>query len=693
MDDLSLIKKYYGENMSHLCRELFPTILETNGLLFNIINSKFNPSKFLYEDIIEQNKISEFKNYIYSLIDKEKNNKKEEINKTPFELLDEAGYTLYECKSENDIQKFKKYYINNEELCTFRTNRLETCYVFFAVKKNVDEIKRENFKNPKRQDEYGTSVISIQFSRGNKNTLSIKNRYNHIVSNPDATFSNNLDNIISGLTESFKKYYGFNITNDDTTLFELENYVIADDDKYYKYNYEINNIYYCPDNTIIDGYHRILGKYRDNKERYIILDYFILDLKEKKLIKVDMWFSDAFYYSLGYIDRISTEKSNDKKIINIISNVNRYEEHNNHIKIVLDKYNRIIEYYNEKIELIGNYFLRYNLSLEKIEMPNVCEIGDSFLYSNENITEIKLSNIIHIGNNFLYHNKKLEQIILPNVRKINEKFLFNNIILNKIEMPNLLEVGYDFLHNNEILSSISLPKLEVAHSRFLVYNKIINEINLPNLKNAGINFMLHNEGLTHINFPKLEKIDNFFLYNNKKISKVVLPSVQIIGDGFLNFNTELLHIDLQNVKKIGRFFCYDNKKIRKIKLPNLEIVGDCFLASNKFISCISLPKVRIIGSCFFAKNDLILRSIDMPLVEAIEFDCLYTNNSISSLNMPNLRSIGRGFLYNNIILTEFNAPQLDTDCVEYDLQSKNMQELINKNIENNICKRLIKKTF
>ena len=103
MDDLSLIKKYYGENMSHLCRELFPTILENKGLLFNIINSKFNPSKFLYEDIIEQNKVSEFKNYIYSLIEKEKDNKEEEINKTPFELLDEAGYELFECKCESDI--------------------------------------------------------------------------------------------------------------------------------------------------------------------------------------------------------------------------------------------------------------------------------------------------------------------------------------------------------------------------------------------------------------------------------------------------------------------------------------------------------------------------------------------------------------------------------------------------------------
>lgn len=82
---------------------------------------------------------------------------------------------------------------------------------FFAVKKNADEIKRENFTNPQRQDEYGTSVISIQFSKGTINDLSIKNRYNHSVNNPDATFSNNLENIKPGLTNSFEQHYGLNI--------------------------------------------------------------------------------------------------------------------------------------------------------------------------------------------------------------------------------------------------------------------------------------------------------------------------------------------------------------------------------------------------------------------------------------------------------------------------------------------------
>ena len=203
IDDLKIIKKYYGEKMSHLCRELFPTILETPGKLSEIILNTFEPSRLLYEDLMRFNLKLHFQNLIYGLYGVEDTD--EPVTKTPEELLDEAGYILYECHSEKDIQSFKKYYAPGEALCTFHGGRLERCHVFFAVKKNVDQIKREDFKCPHRQDEYGTSVISIQFSRGSTNTISIKNRYNHRVENPDATFSNNLDNIILGLSDSFEE--------------------------------------------------------------------------------------------------------------------------------------------------------------------------------------------------------------------------------------------------------------------------------------------------------------------------------------------------------------------------------------------------------------------------------------------------------------------------------------------------------
>ena len=110
--DLKIIKKKYGENMAKLCREFFPTLLETEGLLSTLMLNNFEPNHSLYNDLISQKQEDKFKNYIYSLVDVENNNKIIS-HKTPKELLSEAGYDLYECESEDEIQQFKKYCIKN----------------------------------------------------------------------------------------------------------------------------------------------------------------------------------------------------------------------------------------------------------------------------------------------------------------------------------------------------------------------------------------------------------------------------------------------------------------------------------------------------------------------------------------------------------------------------------------------------
>ena len=43
--DLKFIKKHYGENFAKMCREYFPTILEQQGLLTEIIFFLFPPSR------------------------------------------------------------------------------------------------------------------------------------------------------------------------------------------------------------------------------------------------------------------------------------------------------------------------------------------------------------------------------------------------------------------------------------------------------------------------------------------------------------------------------------------------------------------------------------------------------------------------------------------------------------------------
>ncbi len=129
--DLKIIKKKYGEEMAHFCRDAFSTILEQEGVLTNLLLKWFEPSKFLYKDLQKEDLEMAFKDFIYKQFDKRSEEQTNSNIKTPQELLSEAGYNLYECKSEEEIQSFKKYYAPREELCTFRGGRLKN--VMFSL--------------------------------------------------------------------------------------------------------------------------------------------------------------------------------------------------------------------------------------------------------------------------------------------------------------------------------------------------------------------------------------------------------------------------------------------------------------------------------------------------------------------------------------------------------------------------------
>ncbi len=580
--ELKKIKKLFGEDMMHFCRDNFALILETPDLLLNTLTSNFNPTHELYKDLEEYGLVLEFKEYIFTKIDKKKE-KEIETKETPEELMAQAGYNLYECLTEEDIQKFRKYYAKNEELCTFWTHRLNEARVFFAVKKNVEEIKRKDFSNPKRQDEYGTSVISIQFTKDGTNTLSIKNRYNHTVSNPDATFSNDLDNIISGLTKSFEVYYGLKqkFKNND---FEIPGYVQANDGKYYKYNYEIDNVYYCPDNIIIDNFN--VQKYA--KEEYLILDYFILDLERKEITphyKVrDL---DCFPKTIGKICKIEIRKENEEKKVLITPIKGEV------IEIGLDKLNRIVSYKNNNVKIISKCFLYINTCLRQIEINNVEEICSYFLYNNRILEEISLPKIKEIDNNFLCYNQKLKLLNVPNLRKIGAAFLENNTNLKEINLPNLTSVLDDFLTGNKQIKKLSLPKLESVGHCFLLENNNLEKIEAPNLKTVGDGFLGNNKKLEKMDLPKLETAGHHFLQMAENLKILNLPNLKEIGRFFLEGNKELQVLDLPNLKQVAFGFLEKNNKLTEVHLASLEEIAYNFLYNCKSsLKVFIAPKLR-----------------------------------------------------------------------------------------------------
>ena len=585
-EDLKIIKKKYGENMMHLCRDLFSTLMDIKpGLLSHILLSKFNPSKHLYYDITENLLENLFRSYIYSFIDKSIFKKEIVVNKTINELMRESGYTLYECKSEEDIQAFKKYYYEGEELCTFKGNRLNKCYVFFAIKDNADKLNREDFTNPRREDEYGTSVISIQFTKDDSNVLSIKNRYNHSVKNPDATFSNDLDAITPGLTKAFEKEYNL-IQKFKQVRFEIPGYVMANDGRHYKYNYEINNVYYCPNNIVIDNF----TVYKLD-ERYFLLDYFLIDFKEKKVKLYDEYIKDSFVEQFNNITNIEIYKNDNTKKIKIKINEKS-------IDLILDDKNRLIAVSDFNIKTIGDNYLTYNESLKYINMPNLEEIGHGFLYSNEDLEEASMINLKTIKSNFLNSNLRLKELSLPFLKVIEDSFLPSNKILKKIAIPNVVSIGNSFMYHNSNIEYLSLP----------------------NAVSIGNNFLRENNSLQYLFMPKVKVIGNSFLYNNEKLTMLNLDELEKVQDFFMALS-KIKEVSLKKLKYVGNFFMFSNNEIKSINLENLEVVGNGFLNSAFNLSDFYAPNLKIVGN-----------------------DFLYYNYDISTLNLPLLESKGNNFI-------------------------------------------------
>lgn len=474
-NDFEIIKKLYGERMAKLCRELFPTLLETEGLLAERMQLVFAPSKNLYDDLVSQDVVDDFRAYILSL-DKRRAEKHQNIEKTPAELMALAGYDLYECKTNEDILKFKKYYTFKEELCTFRDpRRIENFQVFFAVKKGAEKLNRNDFVHPRRQDEYGTSVISLQFTKGENKMLSIKNRYNHSVKNPDATFSNNLDNIIPGLTDSFYKYYGISLSNTVNSL-NLENYVETHTGQFYRFNQEIENIYFCENNIMIKD-----GKvYKFDKNRYELIDYFVVD-KKNRTIKTRYLLGpvrhDAFLDDLQDLEKIEITKAPTKN-----NRFFRFYTKKGVVTVEVNLANQIVGYTNDNIQKIGDNFLEYNTAIEYFNAKNIQKIGNNFLELNNSLKTLNLPVAVSIGDEGLSNAESLQNIVLPEATQLGEYCFWNAKNVKRVFAPKLTKIDlqcFNFSNNIDTFYAPNVKKVSPDVLRAVSTNNPYAQIIMP----------------------------------------------------------------------------------------------------------------------------------------------------------------------------------------------------------------------
>lgn len=172
-----------------------------------------------------------------------------------------GGYTTVIFDDKDAIAECKKYYRDGEVICTYNNleARMREYHMLVAIKDNIDKIKRSN--NPQRDDEYGTSILNIQIAR-NGSHMSIKNRYNHTVSQCDSTFDNDLNHIAMGLQNMVLGYYGFaGITKQN----RYYNNIISIGGIYLKYHTERNNIYFG--DFVLDGVNG--ARFTDSSRYYV----------------------------------------------------------------------------------------------------------------------------------------------------------------------------------------------------------------------------------------------------------------------------------------------------------------------------------------------------------------------------------------------------------------------------------------
>jgi len=627
--ELEKIKKIYGEDFMKLCRTLFPTILDKEGRLLEILNLTFaGNSRTLYDDIVSEELEEDFKNYIYSKVDVEDSEKRIIEEKTPYELFEEAGYDLIECTTDDEIQNFRKYYAPKEELCTFHEQRLKRCLVFFAVKKNVDDIKRENFVNPQREDEYSTSVLGIQFDKRGKCIVSIKSRYNHTINNPDAVYGNDLDRIIPGLTQSFTrllKERGLELDSSNKAQFEMPDYIIANDGKYYKYNNMYSDVYYCPGNIIIiDGEPKRL-----NPDKQILIDDFIIDL-ENKTVTTCTGRKDSFLDDFENIKKIEIQKST-KKGHGARKIIIEKDKSTQPIIIEIDEDNNIIGYINPTITHIGDDFLATNIKLRKIELPNVTHIGDKFLYDNDALEDLFLEKLIQAGNSFMYRNEILSQIHVPELISVEDCFLNFNSGLVEFNAPNLSQVGDAFLCYNENIRELVVPKLKILGDRFMRANQGLNSLSMPSLERVGEHFLRGNINLSQLVVPNLQVIGNNFLKNNKALQELILPEVVTIGFSFVSSNKILSKFEAPKLSQVGFDFFNSNEGLTSLSLPNLTHAGNPFLCSNKNLIKLEIPHMPTLEEQFsyMIKRNLEARKNQNISIASQDISKLYSDTDLT----------------------------------------------------------------
>ena len=465
------------------------------------------------------------------------------------------------------------YYRSDEAICTLKDdNRHLSQYMINAVKRNVDEIKRENFLNPRRDDEYGTSVISIQVPKGGGN-ISIKNRYNHTLDrvsgeNPDNTFNSNPDNISEGMLSAMERELPV-VLYTSRAWPPHSHVTFGEDSRLFYYDYEVYGVYFSQNHYLKNGQ---VGNLKDCYE--LNCGYLT---KEGDLLCTDLY--DG---SREIVDVLKNETKGEKL---------RWEtkEGLTHIyagdRLVAKlKGTEFVGLYLNKTMHLPRNFMEDAPLLEEVIAPSVVHMDGSVFKNAPNLKKVELPNCLYAGANSLSMAKEAD---------VNAPFVFDAEANNQLkarQVPSMtlysLLVNYPKEFENKKL------KMQYHHGQYDIYadGKIVAEIG-------------HADGLMGL---YLNHTDTLGYGQLSQLQTLVAPLVEKIP-----YST----------------FGGDCSVLKRLELPNC-----CYMLStpeDAYISKFSREKCQIIAPYVYNEKDgflkrCILRKLD-PDIEMNEKTEMFFN--------------------------------------------------------------------
>ncbi len=593
----------------------------------------------------------------------------ENIDESPFELLDRAGYQSYEVTSFSEQNSILPYFEPEEELCTFcDPSRYKNYHIIHAIKKNVNEIKREDFLSPERQDEYGTSVISIQILKKG-GYIKITNRYNHKVENPDNTFNSNPDNIIKGLSSALKKYFNVDFSSQDEEL--PAGYLYADN-QILKYHHERLNIY------IGDTWHYKDGAIHHlNSDTQIMVHDFILDLKEKTLTNV-----------------ISDETTPLMRLI---------EE---------EIYEKRLQLQNKK----GNKYLFANGApilklnegtLNGLYLPTLCRIVMHGVINLPDLEEFSAPEVLCLEYASISNCPKLKYINLPKLSKVYDDCFDNMPLLQDVNIPQVLQNGkiffggmlidceqntlvnkgcftYSFIKalQKEMTGKTIVIKNDNADERTLFINNVpvlkernnqIYAIYMPTVQSLGENFLRDNQSVEVFEAPNVTTVYENGFQCCLNLKKLYLPKVEKMGKRCVSKCPMLTDVDFSNLKEIDRdCFCH-NASLTELIFEKLKIVKSHCLCDLPSLMYLRFGQLDYLGD-FSIRQNFNLQLLDILGLDRISTNSICHLKNLQQLNIPQVEEIGVRNLENCPKLKNIVADKLKC-CSSFLVGTNNIQHI------------------